>query len=142
MKMKILSFRKSIAVLLFTIIVSFQCFAQLTNTVSAEGGMLIAARIDGVTINDKQALFDPHKKHGMYPSFGFELQKYDYEFLGLRHRLNFDLAAEAIYILGLMAIKGDWKDPDGRFGTTSYFTTGLFEYCFQTDLSPKIRTVN
>src|SRR5690554_8191696 len=37
-------------------------------------------------------------------------------------------------MLGLMAIKGDWKDPDGRFGTTSYFSTGLFEYSFQTPL--------
>lgn len=125
---------KTIVVFLTVVIASFQSVAQLINTVSAEGGMLIAARIDGVTIRDKQALFDPHKKHGMYPSLGFELQKYDYEFLGLRHRLNFDLAAEAIYMLGLMAIKGDWKDPDGRFGTTSYFTTGFFEYSFQTPL--------
>src|SRR5690349_1155730 len=37
-------------------------------------------------------------------------------------------------MLGLMAIKGHWKDPDGRFGTTSYFSTGLFEYSFQTPL--------
>ncbi len=125
---------KSIIVIVLSIATSFQCFAQLKNTVSAEGGMLIAARIDAVTILDKYALYEPHQKHGMYLSLGFELQKYDYEFLGLRQRLNLDLAAEALYILGLATLKGDWKDPDGRFGTTSYFSTGLFEYTFQLPL--------
>jgi len=108
--------------------------AQLNRTVSADGGMLISARIDGVSIRDKYALYSPHQKHGMYLSLGFEVQKYDYEIFGLRHRLNFDLAAEALYIVGLMAATGDWNDPDGRFGTTSYFSTGLFEYSFQTPL--------
>ncbi|NLN24066.1 MAG: hypothetical protein GX163_00055 [Bacteroidetes bacterium] len=50
---------KTIVVFLTVVIASFQSVAQLINTVSAEGGMLIAARIDGVTIRDKQALFDP-----------------------------------------------------------------------------------
>lgn len=103
-------------------------FGQLANTRLADGSMLIQVQLQGVSIRDKYALYPPHQQHGPYFTPSFELQRYDYTFLGLRQRLNFDLASESLYILMLMVIKGDWNDPDGRYGTTSYFNTGLFEY--------------
>ncbi|MFN4123390.1 MAG: hypothetical protein ACK4GL_08815 [Flavobacteriales bacterium] len=103
-------------------------FGQLANTRLADGSMLIQVQLQGVSIRDKFAFYPPHQQHGPYFTPGFELQRYDYKFLGLRQRLNLDLASESLYILILMAIKGDWKDPDGRYSNTSYFNTGLFEY--------------
>ncbi len=120
--------RKLFLLILAILAIHSTTCAQLKNTASADERMLISARFDGISIHDKHALFTPHQNHGLYGSFGFELQQYSYEPLGLRQRLNFDLAAEGIYILLLMAIKDDWKDPDGRYGTTSYFNTGLVEY--------------
>src|SRR5690554_6123005 len=123
--------KKYAIMLIFSVVICFESPAQLLKTNSADNRMLFNIRIDGVTIHDDHALYAPHKKHGMYPSIGFELQKYDYKPGGLRQRLNFDLAAEALYILYQMVRKDNWKDPDGRYGTTSYFITGLFEYVAQ-----------
>ena len=96
--------------------------------------MLVNVRFQGVVISDRNAVYQPHQRHGWYPSFGFDIQQYDYDFLGLRQRLDLDMAAEALYLLVRMASTGDWKDPDGRFGTTSYFNTMLFEYVPQLPL--------
>lgn len=123
--------RRRCTILFFCVLCSFTTvFGQLSKVRIADGSMLIQAQVQSVSISDKQALYEPHRKHGPYFSLGFELQQFEYRFLGLRQRLNFDLAVESLYILALIAIKNDWKaaDPDGRFGTTSYFSTGLFEY--------------
>jgi hypothetical protein len=133
----ILSSMNTIKLVITFIVISsinLPLWAQLSKTNTAVSGMLINLRIQGVRISDDDAIYEPHKKHGFYPSFGFELQEYDYNFLGLRQRLNFDMATEGIYLILLMASKGDWKDPDGRFGTTSYFNTILFEYVPQLPL--------
>ena len=129
--MKIIKYAISL-ILLGTI--NTATWAQLSKTNSAVNGMLINLRVQAISISDEYALYQPHQRHGLYASLGFELQQYDYETFGLRQRSNFDMAAEGIYLVLLMASKGDWKDPDGRFGTTSYFNTILFEYVPQIPL--------
>ncbi|MDN4164447.1 hypothetical protein QWY31_02985 [Cytophagales bacterium LB-30] len=130
--MKIVS--KHSVLLLLLVVSPLLASAQLNKTRSAVDGMLINVRMQTVLLADPYALYSPHQKHGWYPSFGFELQQYDYSVFGLRQRLDFDMAAEAIYLLIRMASSGDWNDPDGRFGTTSYFNTIFLEYVPQIPL--------
>lgn len=126
-----------------TIIILAVCFspvfltAQLTpkleNTRSSNQGF-VNVYIQGISMRDSQAAYKPHQKRGMYPSLGFELQKYDYAQWGFRYRLNFELPAEVVYVAAAMVAKGSMEDPDDRFSGTSYFTVGLLEYVPQVSV--------
>lgn len=115
-------------VLIFNLFSPVALRGQLSGSWLTEGGMRITPRVELVSIFDAQVDFAEHHRHGPYFSLGFEMQSYSYKVGGLRQRLNFDLAAESLYILARMALSNDWKDPDGRFGTSTYFHTGIVEY--------------
>ena len=117
-----------IVLLAMLAIAPYESSAQLSETIAADNRGHFSFQVGGLALWDKHALYEPHRKHGIYPSFSLSVQRYDFKPGGLRHQLDSDLWVESIYLLIRMAASGDWKDPDGRFGNTSYFGTALFEY--------------